>query len=138
MNTNCILCYKLKTIMRKLLIVSTDTQFSNSIRAELRSRYFEVTELQSANNLFKELQIIKPDILIIDFILDELNGGSLCHQLKCNPDTRSLPVVILSDYAGMERFSAKFGCDNIVYKQADIYKMTDALVDVIKNTNVPS
>ncbi|MDB4999790.1 MAG: hypothetical protein JWR76_867 [Mucilaginibacter sp.] len=124
--------------MRKLLIVSTDTQFLNSMQAELRCRHFEVTGLKSANNLFRELQIIKPDILIVDFILDELNGGSLCHQLKCNPNTRSLPVVILSDYTGMERFSAKFGCDNIIYKQADIYKMTDALVDAIKSTNVPS
>jgi PleD family two-component response regulator len=108
------------------------------MQAELRCRHFEVTGLKSANNLFRELQIIKPDILIVDFILDELNGGSLCHQLKCNPNTRSLPVVILSDYTGMERFSAKFGCDNIIYKQADIYKMTDALVDAIKSTNVPS
>ena len=124
--------------MRKLLIVSTNTQFLNSMQSELRCRNFEVTSLQSANNLFRELQIIKPDMLIVDFILDELNGGSLCHQLKCNPNTRSLPVVILSDYAGMERFSAKFGCDNIIYKQADIHKMTDALVDAIKSTNVPA
>lgn len=124
--------------MKKLLIVSTDTHFLNSIQTELSYRNFEVMVLQSIDDLFKELRNFQPDTLIIDFILDELNGGSLCHQLKCDPDTRSLPVVMLSDYGGLERFSSKFGCDNIIYKQADIYKMTDALVDVIKNKNVLS
>jgi len=124
--------------MKRLLIVSTDTNFLNGIEKELSDRGFDVVVLQLADSLFKELQDIRPDALIIDFILDELNGGALCHQLKCDPNTQGLPVVMLSDYTGMERFSSKFGCEDIIYKQADIYEMANALVDTIKKYNVLS
>ena len=114
----------------KLLFICADLQFYNRVQTKLAAHGYEITLLQSPKNLFQELDVVKPDLLVIDFLLGDINGGTICHELKCNPKTHDLPVVILSDYSGLERFSSKFGCDHIFNKQTDSEELADRIASV--------
>jgi len=40
-------------------------------------------------------QIPRPDLILLDVALPELDGYSVCHQLKASPDTAGIPVIFL-------------------------------------------
>jgi CheY-like chemotaxis protein len=112
--------------MKNVLLVSTDTDVLNLIKAN--SPFFNFNVLpETSNDLLAKLRHSKPDLLIIDLILNENNGGGLCHQIKCDPELRYLPVILLSDYTNMEHLSAKFGCNVVLNKPFDISSLKEIL-----------
>ncbi|MGE5605320.1 MAG: winged helix-turn-helix domain-containing protein [Bacteroidota bacterium] len=53
----------------------------------------------SANNGRKGLELIKqelPDLVILDLMLPELDGLSVCKQLRSDTQTKSIPIIILT------------------------------------------
>jgi DNA-binding response OmpR family regulator len=120
--------------MKKLLIVSTDQHLLNALNTDLTQWDYNVQTLQKPDLLFNKLNSFNPDLLIIDFILNDLNGGTLCHQIKCDPKLHNLPVIILSDYPELGRFSNKFGCEAILKKPLQMYDLINAVLKVIKES----
>jgi CheY-like chemotaxis protein len=41
----------------------------------------------------------RPDLILLDFILPDINGDEVCRQLLANPDTAGIPVVLMSSSA---------------------------------------
>ncbi len=107
--------------MKKVLILCTDQFTIDQLNRDLSTSELELVLITDPNNFFDELRSFKPDLVVVDFILSEKNGGSICHQLKSNPDTKDYPVLMISEFA--ER-PERFGCDRMIYKPFD----TDALV----------
>jgi two-component system phosphate regulon response regulator PhoB len=55
-----------------------------------------------------------PDLVISDIMMPILNGAELCRRLKAKPDTRAIPVILMSsagrtsaDHTGSDAFLAK-------------------------------
>lgn len=38
----------------------------------------------------------KPDLILLDIMLDDINGYEICHQLKSDDSTRNIPVIFLT------------------------------------------
>jgi CheY-like chemotaxis protein len=99
--------------MKKLLILSTSQFTIDQLKNSLSHYNFELCLLTNPQSFFEDLHSCKPDLIILDFLLAEKNGGGICHQLKSDPATKDYPVIILSEFA--ER-PERFGCDAIVMK----------------------
>lgn len=53
----------------------------------------------SANNGKKGLELVRqelPDLIILDLMMPELDGISVCKQLRSDPQTKSIPIIILT------------------------------------------
>ncbi len=56
-------------------------------------------ELSSANNGKAALEIIeieKPDLVLLDVLMPEMDGYETCHRLKENPETRAIPIIFMT------------------------------------------
>jgi DNA-binding NtrC family response regulator len=116
--------------MKTILVLSTDSAVSEAFRdANCLKANIEV--ITDPNDIFKSIEQLKPDLLIIDFILQEGNGGSVCHQVKCSSQTRNLPVIILSDYPGLFGFVRKFGCNASITKPLDLKALASIIDEVL-------
>jgi DNA-binding response OmpR family regulator len=123
--------------MKKILIVSSDKGFLNEIKSDPHFWNFVVKTTDVTTNLFYDISAFGADLLIVDFILNDSNGGSVCHQLKSNPETRHLPVIMLSDYFGVNRLWSKFGCDIILQKPVSRYELLNNITDLF-NASLPA
>jgi putative two-component system response regulator len=79
-------------------------------------------EIKLANNgrlaLRIAQQLPRPDLILLDTALPELDGYSVCQQLKSNPDTAGIPIIFLlgsGQSAGEQRSFCEGGAD-IVFK----------------------
>jgi len=72
----------------------------------------------------------KPDLLLCEILLPKLDGLALCRQLKANPETRGILVLVLSILSGSARAS-EAGADGFLLKplaQHRLIAMVQALV----------
>jgi DNA-binding response OmpR family regulator len=113
--------------MRKILIVSSDRRLLGLLYRELSDRGYSVLADDNPADTFSQIKQFAPDLLIVDLILSNYNGGSISHRVKSDPRTQQLPVIILSDYELETHYPSRFGCDLIIQKTENIYPLIDGI-----------
>src|SRR5690349_16833469 len=108
---------------RKVLVLDDDIAVLEAIESALIYEDFEVKTIGRTYNIFKTIDEYSPDVILIDFILDGINGGELCKQIKGNPRTSHLPVIIISAYQGNMNTLREFGCDYFIAKPFDLAEL---------------
>jgi len=112
----------------KVLIVDNDNNILDVMNEALTYEGYEVNSLLAVDNIFPEIMTYRPDIVILDYILDGINGGELCHQIKVNRYTAQLPVVIMSAYPKVLQSLGDYGCNMFIPKPFDL----DHILNCIK------
>ncbi|MBN1443894.1 MAG: response regulator [Planctomycetes bacterium] len=80
---------------KTVLLVDDDLDYRTAIRAQLVSAGFQVIDAESVSEAKARLEECRPDLAIVDLMLEESDGGfSLCYQIKKRD--ASLPVIMVS------------------------------------------
>jgi CheY-like chemotaxis protein len=79
---------------KKILIVDSDDTFRGSLRASIQRLGHEVFEASTGPDAIDKASSIRPDLIMMDVQLLEMNGDEVTVQLKKNTSTRNIPVVI--------------------------------------------
>ena len=83
----------------QILVVDSNTDMCNYIQRLLSKNY----QVKVANNGLAALELIreqKPDLVITDVMMPELNGFELLQILRHDPTTQQIPIILLSARAG--------------------------------------
>ncbi|OLP16310.1 two-component system response regulator [Leptolyngbya sp. 'hensonii'] len=87
-----------------LVVEDTLTQAEVMVGA-LRQAGFNTIAVTSSEDARIKLNQQKPDLVILDVVLPGESGFELCREIKENPETNSIPVVICSTKNGeMDKF----------------------------------
>jgi FixJ family two-component response regulator len=103
-------------MIRDISLVSDDSELVKCVEYYCSVLHLNLWAFSSTDDLFASLRKKLPGLLLIDFVLDDINGGGLCHQLKCEPLFQDLPVAILTEFFNLERLAPKFGCSYLLPK----------------------
>jgi CheY-like chemotaxis protein len=103
----------------KTVLVVDDAPLNRKlVRTILAMRKIRVIEAEDAEQAFDLIRERRPDLVLMDLQLPGLNGLEATRMLKSSPDTRDIPVVILS--AGSLREDdpqmRKAGCAGLILK----------------------
>lgn len=79
-----------------LLIVDDHLDNVRSLSLLLSNSGYLVRKATSGEMALETIQVSKPDLVLLDIRMPEINGYEVCEQLKANPDTRDIPVIFLS------------------------------------------
>ena len=82
--------------MSKVLVVEDSSTDLVTITSYLKDAGFQVTTAQSCEEAEVKLADTKPDLIILDIVLPGQSGFEFCRELKTNPSTSSIPVVLCS------------------------------------------
>lgn len=58
---------------------------------------FEILPAKDAEEVFRALETTLPDIILLDVIIPDTDGFEICRQIKQNPATRDIPVILMTD-----------------------------------------
>jgi len=70
----------------------------------------------------------KPDLILLDLILPKINGFDVLKQLKEDPDTKEIPVIVLTNLEGMQDIEKVIGLGATTY----LIKANYSLVEVME------
>ena len=109
----------------KILIVDDD----HTIRAMLtealtlnRSRPFSIQEASNGLEASIKLGTYRPDLLILDMFMPEMDGLEVCRIIKNEPELSNMKVLISTGYPDHRKLDiiAGLGFDNVIYKPFDL------------------
>jgi DNA-binding response OmpR family regulator len=86
----------------KILVVEDDPDARKVLSLILKLDGFEVTTASGGAEAIQMLQADVPDLLLLDVMMPHMDGYEVCHQVRSNPATSSVAVIMLSGKADPE------------------------------------
>ncbi|HHL73732.1 MAG TPA: response regulator [Bacteroidetes bacterium] len=80
----------------KLLLIDSDMQTLDELDKLFSRKGYEVMQARSEADAVVALELNRPELIIMDVQLDDVDGYTLLENIKKNPDWRLVPVIILS------------------------------------------
>ncbi len=88
---------ELKDKVKKILIVDDDIDLLEQNKFLMESKGFSVITAESGKEGFEAFQKEKPDVAIVDLIMEEMDSGFvLCHRIKKTEHGKKTPVFMLT------------------------------------------
>lgn len=81
----------------KVLLVEDDRFLRRAAEATLKKGGFAVTVAVDGEEALTLVRTVSPDIILLDLIMPKIQGFEVLRRLKEDPDTRDIPVVVLSN-----------------------------------------
>jgi CheY-like chemotaxis protein len=79
-----------------VLVVEDDRSLREFYRTTLRSAGYEVGAVEDGTDALRRMEDWTPDVLVLDLGLPQMDGRDLHHELRARPETRRIPIVIVS------------------------------------------
>ncbi|MBE7551851.1 MAG: response regulator [Anaerolineales bacterium] len=80
----------------RILIVDDDPDIVIFASDRLEHLGFQVQIARNGIEGLKKTRTEKPDLLILDVMMPEMDGYEVCRQLKADPETRQIPILMLT------------------------------------------
>ena len=83
--------------MKRVLIVEDQADIRKLIRMTLEFEDYEIHEANDGSAGLRVARSLKPDLMLLDVMMPgELDGLQVCHQIKSDPATAHIRVVLLT------------------------------------------
>lgn len=83
--------------MKKILLVEDDQELDELYKLQFEKAGFSFHYLTNGLEAVASLEDIRPDLILLDIMLPGANGLDVLKKIKENENTRSIPVVLLSN-----------------------------------------
>jgi DNA-binding response OmpR family regulator len=102
----------------KILIVDDDPQILLSLEISLQPWNFQLTTLDNPQQFWQVLEAVKPDLLVLDVEMPQINGIELCQLLRSDRNWQQLPVLFLTIHQDEKTQHQAFaiGADDYIVK----------------------
>lgn len=80
----------------KILIVDDDSNFREATRLSLLPKGYEVLGARSGREAMDLARKEQPDLILLDILMPGLDGYETCRQLKTNPATSRIAIIVLT------------------------------------------
>jgi CheY-like chemotaxis protein len=121
--------------MPKILIVEDNEDNRDSLSRRLQRRGFEVVAAEDGKAGLAAAQAEKPDLILMDMNMPELDGWEATRRLKAVEAVRHVPVVALTAHAlaGDRERALEVGCADYHTKPIDFPKLLAQIEGILQN-----
>jgi two-component system alkaline phosphatase synthesis response regulator PhoP len=82
--------------LKKILIVEDEADIAQLVKFYLEKEGFRTNVAKSGGEALKLLQSERPDLVILDLMLPEMDGIEVCKKVRSAPDTALIPILMLT------------------------------------------
>jgi len=119
----------------KILVVDDEENIRKLVKYNLLLDGHDVVVAVDGKEGLEKAVSENPDLILLDIMMPEIDGLEVCSRLKKNPDTRNIPVFMLSAKGQMQDLEDAFavGADNYITKPFDVSKLSETIEFKLKN-----
>jgi len=104
---------------KKIYVADDDPAILEIISMILEDRGFDV-ETSINGKSIEEKSAEYPDLVMLDIRMSGTSGGDICKHLKTKPETKSIPVVLISANRDIEKIAHESGANGFLPKPFDV------------------
>ena len=122
---------------KKILVIDDEPSMHRLLQIILEDEGFRVVEPGESEETSQSIARGKPDVIILDIMMPEVNGFDVLRMLKDDEDTKNIPVIILSVRSFEEdRKKAKsLGADIYMTKPFQPAELIRTIKDILASRN---
>ncbi len=108
--------------MARILLVEDNENNRDMLSRRLQRKGYEVILAEDGRQALEKAEAEKPDLVLMDMSLPEIDGWEATRRLKANPLTAAMPVIALTAHAmsGDREKAMEAGCDDYDTKPVDL------------------
>jgi putative two-component system response regulator len=117
-----------------ILIADDHQQTLDVLEQIMTGQGYEVITASDGHAASEKIFSLRPDLVILDNYMPGLSGNDICRQIKANPSTRLIPVIMLTGFTETpDKIEAiESGADDFVNKPHKAIELTTRIKSLIK------
>ncbi len=123
---------------KTIYVIDDEKDIRDILKVNLEGEGYNVTCFSSADNAKKGLDAEKPDLIILDVMMEGKDGFEFCRDIRSSEKFRAIPVIFLS--AKSEEFDKvlglELGGDDYLTKPFSIKELKSRIKAVLRRTEV--
>jgi excisionase family DNA binding protein len=130
MRDNSIPLDNLDSGRKKVLVVDDDAEIVELISDILtRDGRFEIKTASSGYEAGMTTQLFRPDLILLDYMLPDVNGNVVCQTIRSNPEFENTRIIIVSGVIKQDEIDQllRSGASDFVRKPFTISELTEKI-----------
>lgn len=117
------------------VLIAEDNLDARDVMSELlQANGFTILVAQDGEEALEILKSHKPDVVLTDIDMPHIDGLTLCHQIKQNPHTSDIPLILISGRPPIYQPDSVF---DVVQKPILTEELLSSLKAAIRHSPVP-
>lgn len=105
--------------MKRILIVDDNNDILWVVEIILKRYGFEVISTLRGEEVLSKSREFHPDLILLDVFLSGVDGIDVCNSLKANPETKDIPVIMISAHTNFKEIQKFCKADDFISKPFD-------------------
>ncbi len=120
---------------KTILYVEDNLDNRTLVRRLLQASGYNVLEAANAAEALDLLNTHRPDLILMDINMPDIDGYTLTRTIKTQEHLRSVPIVALTANVmrGDKERTLQAGCDGYIEKPIDVDRFTDQIAEFLTN-----
>ncbi|MDR2115990.1 MAG: response regulator [Planctomycetaceae bacterium] len=122
----------------KILIADDNLANVELLEAFLTDFDYQIETAADGTETLEMVKSFSPDLILLDIMMPKLSGFEVCEQLKNNPKTKGIMVLMvtaLSELGDIER-AVNAGCDDYLSKPVNKFELVKRVENLLKLRSV--
>jgi CheY-like chemotaxis protein len=108
----------------RILIVDDETDFIELVKFRLANLRCEFLVANDGVHALSQAREGKPDLILLDILLPDLDGLSVCEILRRQPGTKKIPIIFMSALSSnVTRRTATMNAEDFFTKPLDLNRL---------------
>ena len=120
-----------KNNAKTILVIDDEPSIRSLLRQEISEVGYQVREAVNGKEGLNSIREEKPDLVILDIMMPEMNGFDVAAILKNDPETQRIPIIVVSIVEDQERIN-RLGVDGYLTKPIDIGRLLKEINILLK------
>jgi len=116
---------------KRILVLDDNQDILEMVNEVLSYENYDVHATSDSTDILKVAHEFKPHLVILDYRLNNANGGEICRDIKAHPSFAGIPVIIFSAYINNKVDFAKYGCNAVISKPFDLSDLLETVNSLI-------
>ncbi len=119
-------------MMPRILIVDDEGDFIELVKFRLANLHCEFLVANDGVHALSQARQFKPDLILLDILLPDLDGLSVCEILKRQPHTKKIPVIFMSALSSdVTRRTAAMHAEDFFTKPLDLNRLEKRIAELL-------
>ena len=121
----------------KILVVDDEIYIVHILDFSLGIEGYEVMTALDGEQALSKVAQDKPDLIVLDIMMPKLDGYETCKALKSNPETKAIPVILLSAKGRNvdQKVGFEVGADDYITKPFSPRKLVERINAILGQTS---